>query len=128
MTFALPRMPDPTGVTSVAELARRFYTYANDVYDFLRLIPTIEFKTFTTQGQFPIYVQTIAPRVKDGGVIRTQTYETKNSANTIEHTGVAWRRSDDPNQPGIIIDRLEGLTRDTLYTVTLVIFGERGGR
>lgn len=126
MTFKLPRALVPSPLKDLAELAGRFHAFASDVCEFLRLMPTIEFKTFTTVGNFPIYVQTQTPKAV--AVVRVQSFETLNSASTASYvadTSIAWRLSDDPDQPGIVVTSFGGAVGPTELTSTLLVLGER---
>jgi hypothetical protein len=126
MTLQLPRLLVPEPLDDVAELAERFYRFTSDVYDFLRLLPTVEFKMFTTVGNFPIYVETQTTRAIS--VKRVQTYETLNAGSTAAYladTSISWRLSDDPDQPGIIVTGLGGVVGPAELTITLEIMGER---
>ncbi len=116
-----PRMPDPSVVTDTTDLARRFMVFASEAIHSFTLQPSIEARSIEVDGNFPISVWT---RVRaDFGVVRAQTFEKDNPAATIEDTSIAWRLSDDPREPGIVVDSMGGLTVGTVYTVKLLIFG-----
>jgi len=125
MTF--PRMPDPGGATALAALAERFYRFASEVLNYMRLQPALEIKTFSSVGHYPIYVETrVAPVA---GVICCRAYHELQGEQTIAGAGVAWRASEDTEQPGIVIDSIEGVsesvgTAGENVTVTIIIFGE----
>lgn len=121
MTFQLPRLPDNAPAKDLGALSLRLRQFGSDCVEFLRGLPSIEYKTITTVGGFPIYVKTTAPVVLE--VRRARSYETKNTANVVADTSIGWRPSDDPRQPGVLITELGGLTRDTDYTVVLAIQG-----
>jgi hypothetical protein len=105
----------------VSELARRFYTFASDVWHALNPQPSIERKQIAVDGNFPVSVLT---RVRATDVLRTQTYKSADGASTVSDTSIAWRLSDDPREPGIVIDAMGGLTAGTVYTVRLLIVGD----
>ncbi len=126
MTLKLPRISVPSPLKDVSELAGRFSSFASDVYEFLRLLPTVELKTVTTVGNFPIYVET--QTAKAIAVVRVQSFETLNPASEatyVSDTSIAWRLSDDPDQPGIVITSLGGVLGPNELTTTVLVFGER---
>lgn len=116
-----PRLPAPNEITSTTDLGRRFMVFASETAHVLGLQPSCEAKTIEVDGNFPVSVLTRV--VADFGVVRSQTYESSNPAATIADVSIAWRLSDDPREPGIVIDDMGGLTVGTLYTVKLLIFG-----
>jgi hypothetical protein len=125
MTFQLPKL-ELSAVRDVADLSARFIAFAHDVYEFLRLMPTIEFKTITTVGNFPLYVETQTPKAV--GVLRVQSYETRQpgvEAAYIPDTSIQWRLSDDPYQRGIVITSIGGQIGPEELTMVLLILGER---
>lgn len=128
MTLHLPRKLDTAPVKGLSDLALRLFTFCNDVYEFLRSIPALEVRTFSTHGHYPIFVETGVTIPTH--VLRTRSYETKTGM-PIAGTGIAWRLSEDPRQPGIMVTELDGVpaavgTLGEETTVTLLILGERG--
>lgn len=116
-----PRLPAPNELTTLPDLARRFLVAVSELVHSLAAQPSIEAKTIEVDGRFPVSVLT---RVRaEHGVVRVQTFETSNPAATVADTSIAWRLSDDPREPGIVIDELGGLAVGTLYTVKLLIVG-----
>ncbi len=126
MTWQLPKLPLPAALKDAQALAVALYQLASDVYEFMRLQPTVEFKTFTTVGDFPIYVQTQTPRARS--VKRVQTYLTDDPASEAAYladSALSWRLSDDPDQPGIIVTGVGGVVGPDELTITLEILGDR---
>jgi hypothetical protein len=125
VSFALPSL-DTSPVRELPDIVRRFMAFASDVYEFLRLLPTVEFKTFTTVGDFPIYVETLTK--KACGVVRVQSFETKDPSSEsayVSDTSISWRLSDDSKQPGIIVTGIGGAIGPDELTITLLVLGER---
>lgn len=125
MTFKVPTL-DVTPARDLADLSQRFFEFVSHVLEFLRLMPSLELKTFTTVGDFPIYVQTITPRAL--GVLRVQTTKTADPtgiAVASADTAISWRLSDDTQQPGIVVTSLGGVTGPDELTITLLVLGER---
>jgi hypothetical protein len=109
----LPKLPP----SSEVELRR----YAEDLADVLRGIPDSEYKQVQVAGNFPQFLSTrIGSPIE---VRRVQTFETKNSANGVTATGIAWRKSSDPRQIGVVLLGMDGLTPGIDYTVGLMIVG-----
>jgi hypothetical protein len=119
MIAPTPKVPLPQPTDS----GRALYDYAREMDTFLMSVPVLEYKSITTVAGFPIYVQTQIRNVVE--VRRAQSYETRNTAAAIDNTSVAWRKSEDPRKPGILITELGGLTAGTDYTVVLAIQGTR---
>lgn len=116
-----PRLPAPYELTTTTDLGRRVMLLASELAHSLQLQPSIEPKTIEVDGNFPVSVLT---RLRaEHGVLRVQTFESADPSATIGDTSIAWRLSDDPREPGIVIDDMGGLTLGTLYTVKLLIFG-----
>ncbi len=85
---------------------------------FLRQVPSLEYKKISSDAKFPILLTTRIENVQE--VRRVQTYETRNPANSLPQTGIAWSLTRD----GLLISEIEGLTRDTTYTVVIAIQGD----
>lgn len=116
-----PRLPSPNDLTTTTALGRSVMVLASELSHALLLQPSCEAKTIQTDGNFPLPVLT---RIRaEYGVLRAQTYETDDPSATIADSSIAWRLSDDPREPGIVIDDMGGLTVGTVYTVKLLIFG-----
>lgn len=124
MTESLyPRLPPATGADSIGALQRYLYEFSVRLVGFFKTLPDTEHKRVATTGVFPVFVSTrIANPVE---VRRCQTYKTADSASTISDVSIAWQRSSDPNQPGVMITDMGGLTVDTQYTVVVAIEGTR---
>jgi len=88
----------------------------------MRIAPKIEFKSIDVDGTWPLPVLTSFEAV---GVVRLQTFERDNPARTITENGIAWRRSDDSREPGVIVDDMDGITAGAVYTSVLMILGRR---
>lgn len=100
------------------------YAYAVDVQTVLQTLPETEYKTIQTNGRLPVLVSTRVSNVLE--VRRCQTYHTKDPSRGVDDTALAWRKSNDPRQPGILITEIGGLLVDTDYTVVLAICGTGG--
>ena len=109
----LPRLP-PTD-------AGPLYVYAADVQTFLATLPETEYKTITSTGVFPLFVSTRVSNVLE--VRRCQTYQSKDSSQGVDDTSIAWRKSPDPRQPGLLVTELGGLLAGVEYTIVLAICG-----
>lgn len=120
---AFPRLPPVTGAKSLEELQRYLYEYAIRMAAFFKLQPPCEHKAISSTGVFPVFVSTVIDNPVE--VRRCQTYETRNTAAGVSDVSIAWLKSTDPNQPGIVISAMGGLTAGTQYTVVLAIEGER---
>lgn len=100
--------------------------FAQDVISAFREIPTCEYKTLAVGGEFryPLFVSTKIANVLE--VRRVQSYATKDPSQIIDDTSISWRKSSDPNQPGVLISELGGLKYGTQYTIVLAIEGFDG--
>lgn len=117
-----PRLVDGSRLGTMEDVRRAIVQIAHDLFEFSRIAPLVQIRTIESDGSFPVSVQTdFLPTV----VLRGQTYETDDPSRTVTASGVAWRRSDDPQEPGIMIDDIDGLTAGTRYTCELVMLGRR---
>ena len=117
-----PRLVDGSRLGSMDEIRKAIVQIAHDLFEFARIAPLVQIRTIESDGQFPVSVATDFPPTI---VLRGQTYETDDPSRTISANAVAWRHSDDPREPGIMIDDLDGVTAGTRYTCELVILGKR---
>lgn len=117
-----PRLVDGSRLGSMEEIRRAIVQIAHDLFEFSRIAPLVQIRNVESDGAFPVSVETdFQPTV----VLRGQTYETDDPSRTVSAAGIAWRRSDDPRESGIMIDDLDGLTAGTRYTCELVMLGRR---
>lgn len=128
MSWKLPALPVPAELGSLPKLAEALYRFGDHVLEYLRHLPTVEFKTITTVGHYPIAVETITARPL--GVLRLRTYETDRPSVLTASTAIGWYPSDDPLQPGIIVTELGGIPSSPAnaypeQTVVLLVLGER---
>lgn len=92
-----------------------------DVIEYLRTLPAMERREIGVDGRFPVSVQSTLD-VTD--VIVTGVYEKNNPARTLG-SDIAWHRSEDPRDPGVVIDAMSGITVDTEYVVSLLLMQVR---
>lgn len=117
-----PRLVDGSRLGTMEEIRRAIVQIAHDLFEFSRIAPLVQIRTIESDGQFPVSVETdFLPAV----VLRGQTYETDDPSRVVSASGIAWRRSDDPQERGIMIDDMDGLTAGTRYTCELVMLGRR---
>lgn len=117
-----PRLIDGSRLGSLDEIRKAIVQLGHDLYEFSRIAPRVQVRAIESDGTFPVSVETdFAPSL----VLRGQTYETDDPSRTVNASGIAWRASDNPQEPGIMIDDLDGVTAGTRYTCELVLFGRR---
>ena len=109
------------------EFQAAVFRFASAAADVLADVYPQEVKRVNLRASdFPMYLSTRVERPI--AVVVAQVYETDDPSSTVgDGTGVHahWRRTDDEEAPGILLDTVGGLTANTDYTVTLVIIGER---
>lgn len=117
-----PRPVDGSRLGSMDDIRKAIVQLAHDLYEFSRVTPLVQIRTIESDGTFPISVETDFPPAL---VLRGQTYEYDDPSRTVNSSGVAWRGSDDPREPGVMIDDLDGITAGTRYKCELIFFGRR---
>lgn len=116
----LPQLPQPGGVLELAELQRRFYQWANQVYDFLRVLPVVERKSLSVLA--PVSgLQVLTRAERPWGVLIARVYETADPSTKVTGITLSWYLSDDERVPGIVLSSVDGLTSGTDYTLELLV-------
>jgi hypothetical protein len=121
MTAPIPKLPRPGDEADVQR-------WRNDVITFLTLQYPRVVKVIDQLDIEALPLSLWVPSIEQPiGVAVVQCYEAgdpDNDTSTVA-TGVRWKRSDDPDAPGVLLQEITGLAADTIYTVHLEITGDR---
>ncbi len=114
-------MSAPTGLPklpSAGAVGAEMYRFCSDVVNWLKSQPRYEVRTIDelVTADLPLYVETeLEPQsVSIGWMVDIET-------GAVAASTLAWRKSDDPDQPGLYIDSVTG---SGCYKINLVIIGE----
>jgi Mg/Co/Ni transporter MgtE len=127
MTLNLPRQQDASRLSDQGTHAEKFARFADDVIDFLRLMPTMEIRTIRTDGgDYPLYVLTETRRPL--GVIVLRSFLTADPAQYVSYREIDWSPSNDVNAPGIVVyetGAAPGPSPGDEVDIVVLILGER---
>lgn len=115
----LPRKLDTSRVSDFADLARRTFAFASDVYDFLRLLPPLEVQLAKGQGGSTIRVQTTARPL---AVVILAAWA-EGSALRASPVTCNWKHRTDG--AGVELTSVPGLASGTDYTLVLLLVSGR---
>jgi len=128
MSLPIPRrfadLPTPIVLDALAQATQR---HARDVDAYFAIQPTLEVVTFSlNSADLPVTVLTQTARVV--GVLRMSSRKSldEGAAVASSDTSIAWEVSAKPDEPGVTVTALGGLTAGIVYEITCLVIGKRG--